>query len=327
MAAFPAMYQHPRTCATRILLAACTLILLAIAGCSSTPQTRHLAEHPPADIATAKILSATPFIPQQAYQCGPAALAMTLADSGVAVAADDLVPMVYVPGRQGSFQVEMLAAARQYNRLPLSIETDLNSLLRWIDAGKPVLVLQNLGLDWYQKWHYAVVIGYDLGTREIILHSGTIANYRVSMALFERTWRRGDYWGLALLKPGELPVRENPQTYFLAAATLEETHPDADLLAIWRAGVESWPAFPPLAMALANHHYSRGNRDGARQGYQAIIRQHPTYLPAYNNLATLLTELGQYGEAVTLARQGLAIAGGTNPALEETLAAAMAQQR
>jgi hypothetical protein len=55
-------------------------------------------------------LTDTPFFPQREYQCGPAALATVLAASEVSVTADALVPEVFLPGRQGSLQSELLAA-------------------------------------------------------------------------------------------------------------------------------------------------------------------------------------------------------------------------
>ncbi|WVM93376.1 hypothetical protein ULG90_05290 [Halopseudomonas pachastrellae] len=48
---------------------------------------------------------------------------------------------------------------------------ELDAILRELDDGNAVLVMQNLAFDWYPQWHYAAV-GYDLNTRELILHSG-----------------------------------------------------------------------------------------------------------------------------------------------------------
>ncbi|HUG04491.1 MAG TPA: hypothetical protein VML92_08685, partial [Steroidobacteraceae bacterium] len=63
-------------------------------------------------------LAGTPFFPQDEYQCGPAALATVLRASGVATLPDDLKPQVYVPGRRGSLQAELIGAARRHGRLP-----------------------------------------------------------------------------------------------------------------------------------------------------------------------------------------------------------------
>jgi hypothetical protein len=58
-------------------------------------------------------LEDTPFYPQKEYQCGPASLATLLVASGVCVDPDILVPLVYLPGRRGSLQLELMSASRR----------------------------------------------------------------------------------------------------------------------------------------------------------------------------------------------------------------------
>ena len=57
-------------------------------------------------------------------------------------------------------QVELVAAIRRYGRVPYEIEPSLSSLTAELQAGRPVLVLQNLGIKIAPLWHYAVVVGY-----------------------------------------------------------------------------------------------------------------------------------------------------------------------
>jgi hypothetical protein len=57
-------------------------------------------------------LADTPFFPQEALQCGPAALATVLGAAGVAAHPDALAREVYTPGLGGSLQLELVAAAR-----------------------------------------------------------------------------------------------------------------------------------------------------------------------------------------------------------------------
>jgi len=56
----------------------------------------------------------------------------------------------------------MIAAARRNGFVAIELAPNLSDLLAEIAAGNPVVVLQNLALDWYPAWHYAVAIGYDL---------------------------------------------------------------------------------------------------------------------------------------------------------------------
>src|SRR5690606_8934934 len=204
-----------------LALAALLLMLSSLAGCGATPHSDRLLAGPSADLPPRHELTEVPFHPQEAYQCGPAALATVLQHSGVDTSPEALEPRIYVPGRQGSFQVEILAATRRAGRLAHLIAPDLEALLRAVAAGQPVLVLQNLGLDWYPQWHYAVVVGYDLAKRQVVLRSGVTERYHMPLKLFERTWRRGELWGMVALAPGELPVDDDGKGYFLSAAAFE----------------------------------------------------------------------------------------------------------
>ena len=90
-------------------------------------------------------LTAVPFFPQDEYQCGPAALATVLSHSGVDVTPEPLVSQVYLPSRQGSLQIEMLAAPRRYGRVSYQLAPRYADVLREVAAGNPVIVLQDVG--------------------------------------------------------------------------------------------------------------------------------------------------------------------------------------
>ena len=81
------------------------------------------------------------------------------------------MPQVYLPERKGSLQVEMLAAARRHGMVSYQLAPRFEDLLREIAAGTPVIVLQNLGV-FSGGWHYAVAIGYDYDSGQLILRSG-----------------------------------------------------------------------------------------------------------------------------------------------------------
>ena len=104
--------------------------------------------------------------------------------SGLEVNPEELVGLVYIPEKKGSFQVELLAAARTHGRIPYVIDPQLQVLLAEVDADHPVLVMQNLGVSWYQAWHYAVVAGYDLDREELLLRSGKLRERVTSLGVF-----------------------------------------------------------------------------------------------------------------------------------------------
>ena len=122
--------------------AACVLVF-AIAGCASRGPV--LPQLTAAQLPARVELAETPFFPQRDYQCGPAALATVLGASGVRVDPDNLVAEVYLPGRKGSLQPEMVAATRTRGRLPYLLPPRADALVAQLAAGTPVLLMQKLG--------------------------------------------------------------------------------------------------------------------------------------------------------------------------------------
>ena len=140
----------------------------------------------PENVPAGVELDTVPFYPQDAYQCGPATLAMALTWSGLTVTPDDLKDQVYTPSRKGSLQLAMVGATRRHGKIAYQINGP-ESIFQEIAAGHPVIILQNLGLSWLPVWHYAVVIGYDAPEQDVILRSGTTKRKVMSYYLFQKT--------------------------------------------------------------------------------------------------------------------------------------------
>lgn len=283
--------------------------LLVLTGCASSLQYPSLVQQTPARFAAPALLSRVPFFPQDDYQCGPAALATVLGASQVEVIPEALVPLVYVPERQGSFQVEMVAAARSFGRLAYQIPPTLEALFEEINSGHPVLVLQNLGLSLYPQWHFAVVKGFDVQRRRVILNSARIENYEVSLAVFERTWARSDYWAVVVLEPGNVPVSADPVRYFNAVVALEQSNSAELVIPAYLGGLKRWPRQRELLMGYGNLLYTANRLEEARSRFEALIAQHPDYAPAHNNLAQIHLEQGRYTIAELHASRAVALGG------------------
>lgn len=264
---------------TSVLLAGCASQSLQYSGLTST-----------LDGDARRIeLEDTPFFSQTANHCGPAALATVLRASGVVEASPEtLAPQVYLPARRGTLQAELLAATRRANRIPYVLEPKLADLLREVNAGNPVLVLQNLRLASWPKWHFAVVIGYDLDVGEIILRSGEERRQIVSMRRFERTWQKGDYWALVVAPPGATPVTATSSRFLQAVAPLEQQRRWQAAEQGYRAARQRWPDNPVVFMGLGNIAYQMASYDGAARHYQAAIERAPEMPAAHYNLAWAL---------------------------------------
>jgi len=283
----------------------CTLL----AACATPPQTRQLQTAGVPDLPAATELTATPFFPQQRYQCGPAALATVLAAHGLTVTPEELVDDVYVPALQGSLPDELAATARRYGMLAYPLQASLADVLREVAYGNPVLVFQNLGTRWLPRWHFAVVIGYDLPGNRLILRSGTTQRWRTTPGTFERTWSRGGYWALVVLPAGRIPASAEPLRYLQAARDLEATGQPAAAGSAYLAATQRWPQQPTAWLAHGNRRYQDGDFPMAETAFREAALLAPDDPQGWNNLAYALVQNG----CPQLARQAAACAAGLAP--------------
>jgi hypothetical protein len=283
------------------------------AGCASIPPS--VSELPAP--ASAIELEDTPFYPQERFQCGPAALTTVLVQSGAGVSLEDMVNKIYLPGRQGSLQVELLAATRTEGRLPYVIDGSLAAIWRELDEGRPVLVLQNLGVAAIPRWHYAVVVGIDAERGEVVLRSGTDPRRVTPSDTFLRTWQRGDYWGMVVLPPGELPGDPDRSRYFEAIAALEQAGRAEEAAIAWQAALEHWPNDSVALFGLGNARLVLGDYRAAEDVYRKLLVVEPGMVVARNNLALALAEQGKF--AAALRQIGIALSENRDAALEREL--------
>ena len=212
--------------------------------------------------------------------------------AGASVLPEHIQPLVYLPGNKGSLQAEMLAAASHYGYLAVPVPPDLDSLLQELSAGRPVLVLQNLGVKALPVWHYAVVIGYDLEQRTFYLRSGRDRRKVYSFGRFLKTWSRAGYWAMVVVEPGEVPVSATATAYLQAASALERQHNPAAALRAYAAATRRWPDQYLLWAAAGNAAYTLERFANAEAAYREALSLQPDVVPIMNNLALALAAQG-----------------------------------
>lgn len=292
------LLRYARLCAGVLL---CGLVW----GCA-TPMTEALRQHD-AGLPLRAELATVPFHPQQDHQCGPAALATIMQTAGVQVSPEALIGEVYLPDRLGSLQVELQASSRRHGLLAYRLEASLEALLAEVNGGTPVLVLLNLGLDFYPVWHYAVVIGFDRPREELLLRSGREPRQVMPFRTFERTWARADHWAMLALPPGKLPARASEVNYLKAAVDLEQSGPADAARTAYQTALTSWPNSLVAAMGLGNSAYRLNDLAGAELAFRQAAQHHPDSWQALNNLAMVVSELGRNEEALGIARTAQAL--------------------
>lgn len=299
---------------------------LLLGGCAGTLQSDRLEESArtfPEPIELTKV----PFFPQEAYECGPAALATLLNWTKVAISPEALAPQVYLPARQGSLQLELIAAARRHGRVPYPLKPALHAVFTEVAAGHPVLVLQNLGLSWYPRWHYAVVVGFDIERRELVLRSGTEQRHVMPIHVFERTWARGDYWSIVVLPPNQLPRTAEELPYLQAVLPFERMNRWQDAASAYATAKKNWPNSLAAQLGLGNSRYALGDLRAAETAFRQATERHPQAVAAWNNLAQVLLDRKKLTAAERAARRAVQMGGPLQSTAQQTLDSIHEHQR
>ncbi len=301
------------------------LILLSTAGCAIVPQRSGAgpgqaqgAQPRPSAPLRAEI-PGVPFFPQDDDLCGPAALATVLQAGGIERTPAQLEPQVYLPGRQGSLQVEMLGAARRAGAVPYVLQPSAQAVWQEVAAGHPVIVLQDLGTPLRPRWHYAVVVGFDRLEDRITLRSGTLRRLDMGLADFERSWSRGGRWAFVTLPPGKLPATASQANYLAALVDFERVSPALAPQGYARA-LQAWPRSLLARLALGNAAYRQGDLETAATHYRQVVQDDPEAADAWNNLALALHQQGHHDQALRAAHRALALGGARSVTYARTLA-------
>ena len=302
------------------LTAGFLLLAALLGGCAGLlPQTRALREQAPPDLPARAELRDVPFHAQEEYHCGPAALAMALNAAGVGATPDELVEQVYLPGRKGSLQIEMLVAARRNGLVAYELEPRLEDVLREVAAGTPVIVLENYGFRIWPAWHYAVVVGYDLETGEIIRRSGLKSRQTMPFLVFEYVWKDEGYWAMIAVPPGRVPVTATEARYAGAVAALEKSGRVQSARAAYDAMLKRWPSSLAGLMGSGNTAYALKDSAAAETAFRRAVQAHPGSVAALNNLAHVLAQRGRLDEALEAAGRAVSLGGPLHPSAQATL--------
>ncbi|MCM5680247.1 PA2778 family cysteine peptidase [Schlegelella sp. S2-27] len=303
------MTNPPQRERRRLLAGVAAFGAVSLTGCATQTaellDTRAVAAGLPRRVELAQV----PFFPQdQRFLCGPESLAAVLQAAGVAATPPQLVPQVYLPGREGSLQAEMLAATRRQGGVAVMLPPQLEALCRELAAGTPVVILQNLGLAVSPVWHYAVAVGYDLDERTVLLRSGRERRMVMSLRTFEHTWARSAYWAFVAVAPGLVPVTAGEAEMTRALVAFERVAAPELASRAYTAAVQRWPANVTLLMGQGNTLYAAGRKREAAEVFEATARHHE-HGAAWVNLGLVQLELGHLSQAEAAARRAVELGG------------------
>jgi tetratricopeptide (TPR) repeat protein len=273
------------------------------------------------DIADKVTIEDVPFVQQEKNFCGPASLAMAMGYAGNPVPVDTLASQSITPAKKGAIQADILGAARRNGMLAVEI-AGLSSLLHEVEAGHPVLVLENLGLSWYPIWHYSVVTGYDLAREQVTRHSGSSQNATKDLRVFERCWQDSNYWGVVVLQPGELSAGAGELAHSVAAAALEQLGKTEQAECAYKAILKKWPSSLGALIGMGNLRDAAGDPVAAARFLSRAVKAYPESSIAWHNLAIAEGESGKRAKAQASAQRAMRLATPTDaPVFRQNLSA------
>jgi hypothetical protein len=145
-----------------------------------------------------------PFFSQEAYQCGPTALATVIdywvrkTGQGKWLTPEQIATDIYSRSARGVLGVDMENYSRRYGFVTRQYAGDMADLRQNVDLGLPLIVLVDNGNFAYQASHFMVVTGYtDNG---IITNSGRHESQWISEEEMVKRWKKTRYWTL-VIKP------------------------------------------------------------------------------------------------------------------------------
>jgi predicted double-glycine peptidase len=143
-----------------------------------------------------------PFFSQEAYQCGPTALAIVLdywykrTGSRNFLTPDQIAADIYSASARGVLGIDLQLYAQKRGFLVHQYSSSLTDLKKNVDQGIPTIVFVNYGFSVYEVNHFMVVKGY--AQKVVIVNSGKHENQAISEKEMEKIWKRNRYWALAI---------------------------------------------------------------------------------------------------------------------------------
>lgn len=266
------------------------VVALALAGVTACAPAFDKDTSLSVDVPTRAQVAGVPLIEQADFYCGPASIAMVLQWAGADITQSQVAALAFNPGAEGTYLADMIGSSRRLGQLAVEI-AGFDQLLAEVAAGHPVIVFQNLGIGPLPVWHYGVVTAYDLEADVIFLNSGQRDRMEMPFGVFERTWRRGDYWGLVVLPPDQLPVSVAEVEVLQAGAALERVAAYDAAETLYQTGAQKWRDNWLWPFGLANARFAKGDLRGAQRALRRASALGPDIPEVRANLRYVNSQL------------------------------------
>lgn len=249
-------------------------------------------------------IKTVPVIKQDDYHCGPATLAMVMQYHGGSQTPEEMARDLFHRNLKGSFFPEMKARARSEGMMVLEV-SDLRKAFEEVRAGNPVIILQNNGISFFPRWHFAVLTGMNFDGPDVYLNDGDDKVNRTDMRLFERSFILGGRRSLVILPAGKLAATVKEPEHLEAATMLESIGKHREAATAYLAILQKWPQSLVGSMGAANTLYYLNEKKRAAEILIRATGHHPEVAMLWHNLAIIEGELGSGKSARQSARKAL----------------------
>ena len=269
------------------ILFACIFSLATISCTTLSPQTRSLLDQTIS--LKSQDIDAVPNLSKDDGDCGPAALAMVLHWSGLSIPIAEIKPKTYTPMRNGSLPSDMISTARNYGMIAVEINS-MNSIVKELGGGYPVIALLNMGFSWLPVWHYVVIVGYDMEQQEFKLFTGKKTKESMPFTYFERHWSLSNYWALVVVPPDHLVYSAGELAHMKAASGLEALGHLSAAKTAYKTILKKWPNSFTAHVGMGNIAYQEKNYTLAEKFLIKAVQLKPASRAAKNNLSIVRKE-------------------------------------
>lgn len=288
-----------------------SLMALLLGGCATPSKQTDRILKGKTDLPKKAKIENIPLIIEKDFNCGPASLTMILQYMLIPTSVDEISKKTFSPGGNGTYQTDLVTAVRREGLLAIPLE-NLESILREVSLGNPVLVFQNLGLSNLPRWHYSVATGYNLKGPDIVLHSGKKEAEKMDLGLFERTWKLGGDWAIVILRPGGISVSATEVSHVSAAAGLEQVQNFEGAKKSYEGILLRWPHSLLAELGLGNVYFSQKDYRASKDHLLKATQKHPHSALAWHNLAFAYEALKDERKAKQSADMAMSLADDQN---------------
>jgi len=265
---------------------------------------------------SAHYISGVPFIRQQRFFCGPAAIAVVEQFNGREVSQSEIAEQVFAKSIKATLTLDVHLYAKDQNLWSQQVATP-DGIKTWIRKGVPVLALMQVGPPIARQYHFIVLIGFDDSKRHFITHDAYLANRIISYRKFTKHWLRARRWALVMAPPERVIWPLDAAGYNDLGVRFEAANQNKQALTAYEKAIKAEPA-------KAVYHFNRANvlfkivaatglaKDSLAPivaSYRKALSLDPGFAHARNNLAYVLMLAGELDAAL---EEALAVAGNQN---------------